>query len=83
MPDQTKDVLKKLSETMRRAAGLQATPASAARKRRPPRRRRAAPPDQKAKPARRSADRRAEVPGAGPSHAALIGRMRRERRAWA
>ena len=69
MPDQTRDALKKLSETMRQAAGLQPTPASAT----PPS---AAPPgarrrrSRRGRPSRRPSraaaapERRADVPGA-------------------
>jgi penicillin-binding protein 1A len=53
MPDQTREVLKKLADNMRQAAGLQPTAPSKAR-----------PPDPKAKPAAApAADRRAEAPG--------------------
>ena len=70
MPDQTRDVLKKLADNMRQAAGLQPTPASspapagAAPSSAGPK---ARPPDRKAKPAPPpgTADRRAEVPGGG------------------
>jgi penicillin-binding protein 1A len=65
MPDQTRDALKRLVETMRRANGAEATPASvrggtdepAAKGR---------GPDQKARPtAPAGSDRRAEAPGPG------------------
>jgi penicillin-binding protein 1A len=42
MPDQTRDLLKRIGESMRRAAGLESTPTAAASK---------APPDQKPRPA--------------------------------
>jgi penicillin-binding protein 1A len=63
MPDQTKVVLKKLSESLRQAAGLQPTPAGAApaTPKGPP------PPEQKAKPSVGAPERRAEGPGAAPS----------------
>jgi penicillin-binding protein 1A len=65
MPDQTKIALKKLSESLRQAAGLQPTPASAtptgpATPKVPP------PPEQKAKPSVGGPDRRAEGPGSRP-----------------
>jgi hypothetical protein len=41
MPDQTRDLLKRIGESMRRAAGLESTPTAAASK---------APPDQKPRP---------------------------------
>jgi penicillin-binding protein 1A len=40
MPDQTRDLLKRIGESMRRAAGLESTPAAASK----------APPDQKPRP---------------------------------
>ena len=66
MPDQTRAALKKVAETMRQAAGVQATPASAtptgatvpgtaAPKPRPP--------EPKAKPPAAAPERRADVPG--------------------
>ena len=69
MPDQTRDVLKKLADAMRQAAGLQPTPASATpprapRRRRTPRAEAPRPPDQKAKPAPGVPERRADMPGA-------------------
>ena len=69
MPDQTRDALKKLSEAMRQAAGLQPTPASAA----PsgtglpgatPAPKSPRPPDQKTKPGVPTPERRADAPGA-------------------
>jgi penicillin-binding protein 1A len=66
MPDQTRDALKKLADSMRQAAGLQPTPASAtppaggSQVPKSPR-----PPDQKAKPGTAVPERRAEVPGTG------------------
>jgi penicillin-binding protein 1A len=64
MPDQTRDALKRLSEIMRQAAGLQPTPAGASppgpapvAPKSPPR-----PADQKASPTG-GPERRAEVPG--------------------
>ncbi len=69
MPEQTKIVLKKLSDSLRQAAGLQATPASATPASPAPRSP-ALPkgprgPDPKAKPAAGPPERRAEVPGGG------------------
>jgi len=69
MPDQTRDALKKLSEAMRQAAGLQPTPASAT----PsgsglpgatPAPKAPRPPDPKTKPGVPASERRADVPGA-------------------
>jgi penicillin-binding protein 1A len=66
MPDQTRAVLKRLAETMRRASGLEATPASAApTSADPPGAPKGRAPDQKAKPAATGPDRRAEVPAGG------------------
>jgi penicillin-binding protein 1A len=68
MPDQTRDALKKLSEAMRQAAGLQPIPASAA----PPSPapsgvapapKSPRPPDPKAKQAVPGPERRADAPG--------------------
>ena len=56
MPDQTRDALRRLAETMRRAAGLP-TPASSEPAGGKPK-----PPEPKAKPAAPSPERRAEVP---------------------
>ncbi len=70
MPDQTRDALKKLSDAMRQAAGLQPTPASvtpssgAAPPGITPAPKSPRPPDQKAKPAPAVPERRAAVPGA-------------------
>ena len=69
MPDQTRDALKKLSDAMRQAAGLQPTPASttpsgAAPPGATPAPKSPRPPDQKAKPAVAAPERRADVPGA-------------------
>jgi penicillin-binding protein 1A len=69
MPDQTRDALKKLSEAMRQAAGLQPTPASAtppsspAPPGAPPAPKTPRQPDQKAKPTVPGPERRADVPG--------------------
>ena len=67
MPDQTKVVLKKLSESLRQAAGLQPTPASAAPATAPAAPKGPPPPEQKAKPSVGAPERRAEGPGAAPS----------------
>ena len=71
MPDQTRVALKKVVETMRQAAGLQPTPASATPAATPPAHQRARrapksrPPEPKAKPPAAAApERRAEVPSA-------------------
>jgi penicillin-binding protein 1A len=70
MPDQTRDALKKLSDAMRQAAGLQPTPASvtpssgAAPPGLTPAPKSPRPPDQKAKPAPAVPERRAAMPGA-------------------
>jgi hypothetical protein len=64
MPDQTRDALKKLSDAMRQAAGLQPTPTSATTPAgMPPAPKSPRPPDQKAKPAV-APERRADVPPA-------------------
>jgi penicillin-binding protein 1A len=69
MPDQTRDALKKLSDAMRQAAGLQPTPASvtpssgAAPPGLTPPPKSPRPPDQKAKPAPAVPERRAAMPG--------------------
>ena len=70
MPDQTRDALKKLSEAMRQAAGLQPTPASATPPSSPappgappPAPKTPRQPDQKAKPAAPGPERRADAPG--------------------
>jgi penicillin-binding protein 1A len=65
MPDQTRDVLKKVAESMRQAAGLQPTPASATPAGGTPAPKSPRPPDQKAKPTAAPPERRADVPGAG------------------
>jgi penicillin-binding protein 1A len=65
MPEQTKVVLKKLSESLRQAAGLQPTPASVTPAT-PPAAPKAPPPDQKAKPSVGTPERRAEGPAASP-----------------
>jgi penicillin-binding protein 1A len=70
MPDQTREALKKLSDAMRQAAGLQPTPASvtpssgAAPPGLTPAPKSPRPPDQKAKPAPAVPERRAAMPGA-------------------
>ncbi len=77
MPDQTKVALKKLADTMRQAAGVQPTPASATPASVPaagasppaaptaPGAPKARPPEPKAKPPTGAPERRAEVPAAG------------------
>jgi penicillin-binding protein 1A len=60
MPDQTRDALKRLAETMRRAGGLQATPTSATPADEAPKKR---SPEDKARPASTVPERRADVPG--------------------
>ena len=69
MPDQTRIALKKVAETMRQAAGLQPTPASAAPAGATPPGAPGAPGSRplqpKAKPPAAVPDRRAEVPGVG------------------
>ena len=67
MPDQTKVVLKKLSESLRQAAGLQPTPAGAAPATAPVAPKGPPPPEQKAKPSVGAPERRAEGPGTAPS----------------
>jgi penicillin-binding protein 1A len=65
MPDQTREVLKRLAETMRRANGTEATPASAPAGPDVPGAPKGRAPDHKAKPSPPAgADRRAEAPGA-------------------
>jgi penicillin-binding protein 1A len=69
MSDQTRDALKKLSEVMRQAAGLQpipasATPPSPAPSGGAPAPKSPRPPDPKAKPAVPGSERRADAPGA-------------------
>jgi penicillin-binding protein 1A len=65
MPDQTRDVLKKLVETMRRANGAEATPTSVRSGADEPAASKGRAPEQKARPAPPAGpDRRAEAPGA-------------------
>ena len=68
MPDQTKVVLKKVSDSLRQAAGLQPTPASAAPAAGPtaPAAPKGPPADPKAKPAVGTPERRAEGPAPNP-----------------
>jgi penicillin-binding protein 1A len=65
MPDQTKVVLKKLSDSLRQAAGLQPTPASVTPSAPPATPKGPPPPEQKAKPVG-TPERRAEGPGTSP-----------------
>jgi penicillin-binding protein 1A len=65
MPDQTRDVLKRLVETMRRASGAEATPASVRGGAEEPGAAKGRGPEQKGRPGPAGPDRRAEVPGAG------------------
>jgi hypothetical protein len=73
MPDQTRVALKKVAETMRQAAGVQPTPASATPANATPAGStppaapgtpKARPPEPKAKPPAATPERRADVPGA-------------------
>jgi len=57
MPDQTRDMLKRLAETLRRANGQEAVPASTAPAAPP-----ANPPAERTRPTTTAPDRRAEVP---------------------
>ena len=68
MPDQTRVALKKVVETMRQAAGLQPTPASATPAGTTPpgaAQPKSRPPEPKAKPPAAAPERRADVPAAG------------------
>ncbi len=62
MPDQTRDALKRLADSLRRAGGLKATPASSAPDALAPK---AEPPDRKARPPAGVPERRAEMPAPG------------------
>jgi penicillin-binding protein 1A len=64
MPDQTRDALKRLAETMRRANGVEATPANAPGSADAPGAPKGRAPDHKARPPTGS-DRRAEAPAIG------------------
>ncbi|HJZ43542.1 MAG TPA: PBP1A family penicillin-binding protein [Hyphomicrobiaceae bacterium] len=65
MPDQTRDALKRLAETMRRANGVEATPATAPGSADAPGAPKGRAPDTKARPAPAGSDRRAEAPAIG------------------
>jgi penicillin-binding protein 1A len=66
MPDLTRDALKRLAETMRRANGAEATPASAPSSADAPGAPKGRAPDPKAPRPATGTDRRAEAPGAAP-----------------